>query len=206
MSTMSRRNPATPKRGVSVPGSGGLRPLSRLGVCLSTLLLGFTGTLVGQSVTDVQAGLASPTERGEAVSQVAEDVAQVEAVAEALLQGISEGNGQLLEDALHPAAYLMAVPDEGTARRQERVEFIQSVGDSGGRYLERMWEPRTEVSGPVATVWAPYDFHIDGQFSHCGIDAFQLIRQEDRWVILSVVYTMRRGDDCEPSPLGPPGD
>lgn len=132
------------------------------------------------------------------------DVAQIEAVAEALLQGISEGDAALLEQALHPSAYLMAVPDEGTARRQERAEFIQNVGDSGGRYLERMWEPRTEVSGPVATVWAPYDFHIDGQFSHCGIDAFQLIRQEDRWWVLSVVYTMRRGDDCQPSPLGPP--
>ena len=133
------------------------------------------------------------------------EVAQIEAVAEAVLRGISEGDAALLEEALHPFAYLMAVPDEGTARRQERADFIQNVGESGGRYLERMWDPRTEVSGPVATVWAPYDFHIDGQFSHCGIDAFQLIRQDDRWWVLSVVYTMRRGDDCEPSPLGPPG-
>ncbi|NNM34279.1 MAG: DUF4440 domain-containing protein [Gemmatimonadetes bacterium] len=195
MSTIPGRNPATLKWG-SVGGTlaavAGLFPgLGRIGTCLVALVMTSMGAAAGQSTAEPQANQS-------------DEVARVEAVAEALLRGISEGNAELLDGVLHPDAYLMAVPDEGTARRQERAEFIRSVGDSGGRYLERMWEPRTEVSGPVATVWTPYDFHIDGQFSHCGIDAFQLIRQDDRWVVLSVVYTMRRGDDCDPSPLGPP--
>lgn len=196
MSTIPSRSPATPQSAVrssEVPGRRSwLRGVGRVGPCLTGLILASAVAAAGQVPPDSQAA------QGDAATQV-------ESVAEALLRGISEGNPQLLDEALHPDAYLMAVPDQGTARRQQRADFIQNVGDSGGRYLERMWEPRTEVSGPVATVWAPYDFHIDGQFSHCGIDAFQLIRQDDRWMILSVVYTMRRGDDCEPSPLGPPG-
>ena len=190
MSTTLGRQPATPARQESARTAGRRRSHSTGLPLVAAVALGFA---------------AIPPAPLHGQDAVTPEVAQIEAVAEALLRGISESDAQLLDQALHPAAYLMAVPDEGTARRQERAEFIQNVGDSGGRYLERMWEPRTEVSGPVATVWAPYDFYVDGQFSHCGIDAFQLIRQDDRWVILSVVYTMRRGDDCEPSPLGPPG-
>ena len=145
--------------------------------------------------------LALPGARPVAAQSPAEEV---EAVARMLLQGISEGRADLLEESLHPDGYLMAVPAQGTARRQEREAFIQSVGDSGGRFLERMWDPVVEVSGPIASVWTPYDFWADGQFSHCGIDAFQLIRVDESWKILSVIYTMDRGDDCEPSPLGPP--
>jgi hypothetical protein len=129
----------------------------------------------------------------------------VESVARSVLQGISEGRTDLLEDALHADAFLMAVPAAGTPRRQERDAFLKAVATSEGRFEERMWDPVVQVDGPVAMVWTPYDFWMDGQFSHCGVDAFQLIRENDVWKVLAVVYTMEYGEDCEPSPLGPPG-
>jgi hypothetical protein len=129
----------------------------------------------------------------------------VESVARSVLQGISEGRTDLLEDALHADAVLMAVPAAGTPRRQERDAFLEAVATSEGRFEERMWDPVVQVDGPVAMVWTPYDFWMDGQFSHCGVDAFQLIRENDVWKVLAVVYTMEYGEDCEPSPLGPPG-
>ena len=57
------------------------------------------------------------------------------------------------------------------------------------------------VHGLIATVWAPYDFWIDGKLSHCGIDAFDLIKTEDGWKIAGGVYTVE--SNCAPSPLGP---
>jgi hypothetical protein len=53
-------------------------------------------------------------------------------------------------------------------------------------------------------VWTPYDFHIDGEFSHCGIDAFNMVRTDEGWKIASIVWTVER-TGCENSPLGPPG-
>ena len=47
----------------------------------------------------------------------------------------------------------------------------------------------------------PYDFWIDGKFSHCGIDAFDLIKTEEGWKLAGGVYTIE--SKCEPSPLGP---
>ena len=68
-----------------------------------------------------------------------------------------------------------------------------------------MWHPRVELHGDVASVWAPYDFHRDGAFSHCGVDAFTLLRGDGGWVITGATYTVETAD-CPPSPLGPPGD
>jgi len=50
-------------------------------------------------------------------------------------------------------------------------------------------------------VWAPYDFWRDGKFSHCGVDAFDLIKTDEGWKIAGGGYTLE--SKCEPSPLGP---
>ena len=71
------------------------------------------------------------------------------------------------------------------------------------RLLERMWNPEVKLHGPIATLWTPYDFHRDGKFSHCGIDAFDLLKTKAGWQIASVVYTVER-ENCPKSPLGPP--
>jgi hypothetical protein len=71
------------------------------------------------------------------------------------------------------------------------------------RLLERMWNPEVKVHGGIATLWAPYDFYRDGKFSHCGIDAFDLVRTAAGWQIVGATFTIER-TNCPPSPLGPP--
>ncbi len=66
---------------------------------------------------------------------------------------------------------------------------------------ERIWNPEVRVHGLIATVWAPYDLWTDGKFSHCGIDAFDLIKTSEGWKISGGAFTMEA--KCEPSPLGP---
>jgi hypothetical protein len=67
-----------------------------------------------------------------------------------------------------------------------------------------MWDPTVLIDGDIAMVWTRYDFHIDGEFSHCGVDAVLLLRTDDGWRIASLAWTSEK--DCNPSPLGlPPG-
>lgn len=81
-------------------------------------------------------------------------------------------------------------------------EYLRDLGAATQPWVERIWSPRVQVEGDVASVWAPYDFHIGGSFSHCGDDAFTLMRQGGTWRITSVTYTVRT-TGCAPSPLGP---
>lgn len=80
-------------------------------------------------------------------------------------------------------------------------EYFATLQEGKETLRERMWNPEVRVHGLIATVWTPYDFWIDGKFSHCGIDAFDLIKTEEGWKIAGGAYTLE--DKCEPSPLGP---
>jgi len=48
------------------------------------------------------------------------------------------------------------------------------------------------IDGPMAAVWAPYEFYFKGQFSHCGVDHFVLIRQERQWKIQYLIDTRKK--------------
>jgi SnoaL-like domain len=69
--------------------------------------------------------------------------------------------------------------------------------------LERMWDAQVLEHRGLAVLWTPYDFHVDETFSHCGVDAFTLVRTREGWKISGVAYTVET-TGCPPSPLGPP--
>jgi hypothetical protein len=85
----------------------------------------------------------------------------------------------------------------------ENEEYFKALQQGKSIRRERMWSPEVRVHGAIATVWTPYDFWMDGKFSHCGIDAFDLIKGDDGWKIAGGVFTTEV--KCEPSPLGPLG-
>jgi hypothetical protein len=93
-------------------------------------------------------------------------------------------------------------PQGPSVQRRTNAPYLESLGKPGPRWQERMWDPTIQVHGPLATLWAPYDFHIDGTFSHCGVDTFTLFRTGEGWRIATVAYTVET-EGCAPSPLGP---
>lgn len=115
--------------------------------------------------------------------------------------------------AAHDAAAIRAVMAEDarlTPIRGDRPvssvsvdQFLKGIEGNQAKLLERIWDPKVMVSGRLAAVWAPYDFHSDGKFGHCGIDSFLMARTADGWKITSIAWTAET-EGCKPSPLGPP--
>lgn len=81
------------------------------------------------------------------------------------------------------------------------AEYLRDLPARTEAVRERMWQPDVRIRGSIATVWTPYDFWRDGVRSHCGIDAFDLVRTDAGWQIAGGTYTVET--TCEPSPLGP---
>ena len=81
-------------------------------------------------------------------------------------------------------------------------EFLERISQGTENWLERMWDTKILVHKNMAVVWASYDFHRDGKFSHCGVDAFNLVKLADGWKICNGTYTVEP-DGCAESPLGP---
>ena len=75
--------------------------------------------------------------------------------------------------------------------------FINAVGQPKDQvWNEPIWNEKVEIDGDLASVWVDYAFYVDEQFSHCGVDAFHLVRLDGNWKIFHLVDT-RRKDNCE---------
>jgi hypothetical protein len=82
------------------------------------------------------------------------------------------------------------------------AEMVTAIVSAKERWRERIWNPTVLQRGPLAVVWAPYDFYLGTKFSHCGVDTFTLVRRREGWRIADVAFTMEP-EGCKPSPLGP---
>lgn len=75
--------------------------------------------------------------------------------------------------------------------------FINAVGQPKDQvWNEPIWNEKVEIDGDLASVWVDYAFYVDDQFSHCGVDAFHLVRLDGNWKIFHLVDTRRKAE-CE---------
>ena len=111
-------------------------------------------------------------------------------------------------EALHfPHALTTAVrtgEDSEFPTTRTLPQVLESIAAVTVPMTERIWDPEVRVDGDVASIWAPYDFYVDGSFSHCGHDAVHLVRADGRWRVLSMTYTVAEPPDCRLHPDGPP--
>lgn len=59
-------------------------------------------------------------------------------------------------------------------------------------YDERISKYVVQIDDNLASVWTPYEFYLNGKFSHCGVNNFQLFKTEEGWKIVSILDTRRR--------------
>ena len=81
--------------------------------------------------------------------------------------------------------------------RTEKVEgFAKQVGAAKvGDLDERFTISKVLVDGNMASVWVPYQFYYKGNFSHCGVNSFQLAKINNEWKIQYIIDT-RRKENC----------
>jgi hypothetical protein len=128
--------------------------------------------------------------------------AEVIAVAQRLFDAMRTRDTAAVRGLFTPQGRVIGMGQQGgeTAYRDRSVgEFIASVAASTEPLIERMWDAEVRISPPLATLWAPYDFHRGERFSHCGFDAFQMVRVNGEWRITALGYTMQ-AENCPPSP------
>ena len=127
----------------------------------------------------------------------AQDDAGAGAVAavQALFDAMAARDGDAIRGLLTEGATFVATAETADGvqvRESTGAEFAASIGQPGPALLERMWDPHVMVQGPIAVVWTPYDFHVDGEFSHCGADAFLMGKGSGGWQIVQIAHTMVR--------------
>ncbi len=125
-----------------------------------------------------------------------------QAVVQQLFEAIAGQKIDTVRSLFAPNAVLLSVKDDGTPASMRYQDFADLLATSKNVWLERIWNPTVLVHGPIAVVWAEYDFHLNGKLSHCGVDSISLLKTSAGWKISSISDT-RETTGCT-SPLGPP--
>ncbi|WP_394748606.1 nuclear transport factor 2 family protein [Spongiimicrobium salis] len=60
------------------------------------------------------------------------------------------------------------------------------------KFEERLTSFDIKVDGPMANAWVGYEFYVNENFSHCGVNSFQLFKDEGKWKIIYLVDTRRK--------------
>ena len=94
----------------------------------------------------------------------------------------------------------MTINNNGETNLKER-DFLQFTTSIASIPKDRVFEEKLldfdiKVDGPMASVWTPYEFWYEEKLIHCGVNSFQLIKEEDSWKIMYLVDT-RRQENCK---------
>ena len=74
---------------------------------------------------------------------------------------------------------------------EKLYESIVSIPDSV-KFEERLTSWSIQVDRTMANVWVGYEFWVNEQFSHCGINSFQMVNFDGEWKIVYLIDTRGR--------------
>lgn len=112
-----------------------------------------------------------------------------------LFKGMNLGDSSLVRSAFANDVTMATVMKDKSGnlvvRRESSIAaFLKAVGTPHPEpWSEPIWDSRIEVDGNFAQVWTQYAFYVGKKFSHCGVDAFQLVNDGQGWKIMHLADT-----------------
>jgi hypothetical protein len=168
---------------------------------VSHLLVCLLALATAQSATAQSAAAQSATAQSSALSEQRAAIAAADSLLDALSRSDTAGIRRFTADS----AILGFSAIRQGAERVRVHSWAEVIATPNARTLvERGFNATARVQDRLAHVWMPYDIYINGAWSHCGIDAFTLIKVAGAWKTVALFYTVEQPPACTPHPAGPP--
>jgi hypothetical protein len=126
-------------------------------------------------------------------------MAEIETTIQQLFKAMQAGDSASARLVFHADAKLMSTFETKNGPKVH-MEPVVNFLDAIGTPHEELWDERTsnlvvQVDGTLGQAWMNYSFYLDGKFSHCGVNAMQLVYIDARWQIIQLIDT-RRNENC----------
>ncbi|WP_185957373.1 nuclear transport factor 2 family protein [Gracilimonas mengyeensis] len=149
-------------------------------------LLIFCCTLIATAIEPVQAQ--------------EQDEQAVITVIEQLFDGMRASDSTMAGGAFTSDALMQTIVENEAGEVEIRTGKLEAFLNAVGSPKELIWDEKIldyviKIDGKLATAWTPYEFYRGEEFSHCGVNAFQLINNDKGWQIFAIVDT-RRTTNC----------
>ncbi|MDP9956288.1 hypothetical protein J2X97_001925 [Epilithonimonas hungarica] len=125
------------------------------------------------------------------------DEESIKSTVDQLFNGMRTSDSVLVKKSFHKNAVLQTITKTAEVKNESINDFALSISKAEkGSLDERITFSNILIDGNLASVWTPYEFYYKGQFSHCGVNSFQLVKSNDEWKIQYIIDT-RRKDNCK---------
>ncbi len=123
----------------------------------------------------------------------------IRATIDRMFLGMTNGDSAMVQSCFYSRNHLeTCVFDKKgivAVHEEQLTDFLKAVGTP----REELWEERIhdveiKADAPLAMAWVPYEFYLDGVYSHEGVNIFQLVKKENQWLkfdLRSYVYNSR---------------
>ena len=123
----------------------------------------------------------------------AESEKEVKQVIQNMFNAMQQADTTLLKTCFSDKVIFQTILNkpEGAMIKTESINnFIQSIGKQTPNVLdERIEFGAIQMDPLMATVWTPYTFYYKGQYSHKGVNSFQLVKLKEGWKIQYLIDT-----------------
>ena len=127
---------------------------------------------------------------------------EIRQVIDSLFEGMRTSDSTLVFSLFRNDATLKSVSRD--KRTKEVVVYEENLGEfliAIGTPKDDLWDERISnvilhIDEVFAQVWMDYEFYLNDQFSHCGVNSFQLIKGDNGWKILNITDTRKR-NECD---------
>ncbi len=132
-------------------------------------------------------------------AQQNEEKEVIKNVIETFFESLHQGDSTLIKKTLHKEIKIQTTATNREGKKllktEDRQKLLINIANkpSTAVYLEKLLSYDIKVDGNLASVWTPYEFYVNGKFSHCGANSFQLFNNNGNWEIIYLVDMRRRG-------------
>ena len=126
---------------------------------------------------------------------------KVKQVVDDFFTGFHAQDSVAIKNTVHPEVVLQTIGMDKNGNKILKSEdfsdflgSIVSIPDSVN-FQERLTNYTIQIDGAMANAWTSYEFWLNDEFHHCGVNSFQLFKDTEGWRIIYLIDT-RRKEDC----------
>ena len=120
---------------------------------------------------------------------------EIKEVISLFFDGLHNGDTLKIKRAINDELILQTifVNEKGeTILRNENVQkFLNSVASKNkeDNWEEKLLSFKISMDDKMANVWTPYEFYLNENFNHCGVNSFQMFHDGENWKIIYLIDT-----------------
>lgn len=121
------------------------------------------------------------------------DESQIKSVITQLFDGMRKSDTVMIKNCFHNDARLQTILTKN-GNSELVTDNVEDLTKAVAVPHSEIWDERItswkiDIDGQLAGVWCDYDFYVGTKFSHCGVDAFHLFKDDKGWKIIQLADT-----------------